>query len=240
MGDEHPVFELRRMLVNEFSANLPVGVHPVSEWCREPQFFPGATGLLVEKSWAEVVPDRAGLVASPPPPPRRGVVVVGNYQASLASYQRVLDGTIGGFSRTWGALRQLLANIPPGDVFLTNAYIGLPDVSNDQAPFPTTPGYSVRCGRLLRREIELFEPRCVVCLGVPTAKMLATITPRLESWRPWPGFPQLARTGRERVDRCRLGGAEFVAVAVAHPSARVSSLERQRQADLISAAATPS
>jgi AcrR family transcriptional regulator len=45
-GSEHPIVALRKRLTAEFSSDLPAGVHPVARFCGEPQFFPGATGLL--------------------------------------------------------------------------------------------------------------------------------------------------------------------------------------------------
>jgi uracil-DNA glycosylase family 4 len=237
MDGEHPIVTLRRLLAEQFTDDLPAGVHPVGAWCRDPQFFPGATGLLRAKSWTEVDPGSDGIAGPPPAAPLRGVLVLGNYQATLASYQRVLDGTIGGFPRTWGVLRRLLAAIPPTEVFLTNAYIGLPDLPNDQDPFPTNPAFTARCGRLLRREIELFQPRTVVCLGTFAATMLATITPQLHRWRPWTSYSDLRARNAEIVSGCQVDDTRFTAIAVGHPSARLSNVERQRQADLISAAA---
>lgn len=237
MEASHPVVELRRLLAEEFTADLPPGVHPVEAWCRDPQFFPGATGLLTAVAWSEVDPGSDGVSDTPPPAPKRGVVVVGNYQATLASYRRVLAGEIGGFPSTWRVLRRLLAAVPPNEVFLTNAFIGLPDLAHDRVPFPTTDEYSARCGRLLAREIELFKPRAVVCLGVAAAKMLATITGQLQAWRPWPGYGPLRASGTEGVANCRVGSVVVSAVAVQHPSAVVSNVERHRQADLVGAAA---
>lgn len=73
------------------------------------------------------------------------VLVLGNYQATWESYQRVLDGTIGGFAVTWRALRTILAGVSPSRVFLTNADIGLPDGAKDTAPFPVTRSFLERC-----------------------------------------------------------------------------------------------
>ncbi|MCA1706863.1 MAG: hypothetical protein LC808_27815 [Actinobacteria bacterium] len=70
---EHPV------------ADLPERVHPVRDWCADPQFFPGATGLLSNRSWADVIPGSAGVTGDLPPPPERGVIVLGNYQARQLS-----------------------------------------------------------------------------------------------------------------------------------------------------------
>lgn len=233
----HPIIRLRAELAASFRSDLPAGVHPVEQWCADPQFFPGATGLLTARSWLEVVPGSAGVAFDLPAPPEGGVLVLGNYQASLASYQRILSGDIAGFPTTWRVLRQLLASIRPTEVFLTNAFIGLPDVASDMAPFPTTPSFTRRCDALLTLELALFRPRLVVCLGVPAAKRLAAITPAAVSWRPWPGFSTLDRQGSRRLDHCVVAGVEFAAVAVQHPSAVVSRLNRQRDAELIERAA---
>jgi len=67
-------------------------------------------------------------------------------------------------------------------------FIGFPDLVSDTAPFPKTASFVHRCEQLLTREMELYFLRVVVCLGVPAAKLLAAITPRVASWRPWPGY----------------------------------------------------
>jgi len=122
-------------------------------------------------------------------------------------------------------------------VFLTNAFIGLPDLDSDTAPFPTTPSFVHRCEQLLRMEMELFFPRVVVCLGVPAAKLLAAVTPRVASWRPWPGYIELDRRAARAVHGCAVSGVDFTAVAVHHPSAVLSGHERDRDAELIRFAA---
>ena len=126
MAADHPTARLRAELAARFARDLPADVHPVEQWCAEPQFFPGATGLLTSRTWLEVVPGRSGVAVDLPMAPERGVLVLGNYQASRASYQRILDGDIGRFPTTWRVLRQMLASTRPTEVFLTNAFIGLP------------------------------------------------------------------------------------------------------------------
>lgn len=235
MGSEHPVRLLRARLAADFVDDLPAGVHPIPSWCPEPQFFPGATGLLAESSWVEVIPGTAA-IEEPLPAPQRGALVLGNYQATLSSYQRVLDGSIGGFPTTWRVLRRVLASVPPRKVFLTNAHIGLPDLAKDTAPFPTTPSFTRRCAQLLATEIELFRPQLVICLGVAAAKMLARITDGLSTWRPWPGYTPLRRLRQDTVRHCQTGGVTFTAVAVQHPSAVVSTADRERDAALVAEA----
>ncbi len=126
MPGDHPVAVLRGLLGRDFGEDLPDGVFPGSQWCTDPQFFPGATGLLSETSWLDVSPGSAGVVETLPPPPEHGLVVVGAYQATVHSYLRILARDLGGFPTTWRSLRQLLASVSPQQVFLTNAFVGLP------------------------------------------------------------------------------------------------------------------
>jgi hypothetical protein len=238
---EHPVATLRRELTQAFTSELPEHVCRVWQWCRDPQFFPGATGLIDAASWSEVQPggeasrDSFGAVV------QRGVIVVGNYQATRASYQLLLcDGSVGGFPATWRELPRLLVSVHPREVFLTNAFIGVPDLARDTDPFPRTPEYTLRCGKLLELEFELFRPRCVVCLGVRAAEMVASLATELAAWRPWPGYRALATTESRVVEHCSVGGADFTAIAVRHPAGRQSRSARADDARLIAEASARS
>jgi uracil-DNA glycosylase len=148
----------------------------------------------------------------------------------------LLDGEIGGFPTTSRVLRQLLAPARPAEVFLTNAFIGLPDVVSDTAPFPTTPSFVGRCKALLGMEIDLFRPRVVVCLGVPAARLLAAMTPVLAPWRPWPGYGELDRRAGRVVRGCSVAGVDFASVATHHPSAVLSAVERRRDTQMVALA----
>lgn len=230
---EHPVLALRAILTADFTHDLPPGVHAVEPWCAEPQFFPGASGMPTEHSWPDVQPGSRGIPDRLPSVDQRDVMVLGNFQATVTSYRRIVDGAIGGFPVTWRALRHLLAAIEPSRTFLTNVHPGLPDADRDTAPFPTTPSYLARCRRLLTAEIRLLQPRLVVSLGTPAARMLAAVTPALEQWLPWPGFAALRGAGRQVVADCEVGGVAFTATAVHHPSAVVSRAVRDLEAGLI-------
>ena len=233
---EHPVALLRARLAADFREGLPEGVHPVLRFCGEPQFFPGASGLLRARSWGEVMPGAGGVATDTYPDNEVRVMVLGNYQSTRTSYERILAGEIGGFPTTWRRLRLLLDAVPPTQVFLTNAYIGLPDLDKDTAPFPTDPDFEQRCKHLLAFEINLFRPACLVCLGVPAAKMLAGVACGLEAWQPWPGYPTLFASSANLVLSCQVGDARFTAVAVRHPSAVISTAERQIDAACIAKA----
>lgn len=218
--------------------DLPEGVEPVRTRCRDPQFFPGAAGLIEAASWNDVIPGSGQTTEGLLDPPRRGVLVLGNYQATASSYRRLLDGTIGGFPTTWRVLSRLLQSVPPRDVFLTNAYLALPDLPKDTMRFPSTPLFDERCRKLLALELELFGPRLVVCLGVPAAKMLASLCDELSRWRPWPGFKSLkAGASGQCVHDVAAGGCMFDAVVVPHPSAVVSNAARADDQALIALAA---
>lgn len=233
----NPVELLRNILTEEFSSDLPPGVHPVPGWCADPQFFPGATGLLDAETWSEVQPGVAGLAEAVLSAPERGVIVLGNYQASLSSYQRIMSGEIGGLPTTWRNLGRLLSAVSPRDVFLTNAFIGFPDTGSDIDRFPTTPDYTARCQRLLTTTIALLRPRCVVAMGSSAARMLAQTVASLGLWRPWPGLAKLEQKGLRIMPGCQVAEVCFTAVAVAHPSSRISDEQRKIEAALVGAAA---
>ena len=69
--------------------------------------------------------------------------------------------------------------------------------------------------------------------------MLAAITPALDSWRPWPSYTALDQRGVSTVDGCTVADVTFVAVAIRHPSAVLSRVQRQRDAEFIADAAGP-
>lgn len=232
---DHPVLQLRESLRADFTTDLPPNVHPITEWVADPQFFPGAAGLFTEDSWDDVVPGQSGRFDDLPPPPEHGVLVVGHYFASVATYERVLTGELGGLQRTWGALRRLLGATTPREVFLTNAYIGVVDADKDTARFPTTPAYDRRCANLLGAEIELLRPRAVICLGRPAARMLARVaTGELASWQK-STLEALRDVDQALVRACHASGVTFDAAVVSHPSAVQSRVERAREAARVAA-----
>lgn len=114
----HPVAVLRQRLADDFSTGLPPGVHPVSRFYGDPQLFPGASGLLESDSWHDVAAGMSPPAGEPYPLGTVRVMVVGNYQATRSSYERILSRDIGGFPATWRQLQVLLAAVPPRETFL--------------------------------------------------------------------------------------------------------------------------
>ena len=233
---DHPVAELRGVLETEFQVGLPVGVYPVPEWVADPQFFPGASGLLTEEAWADVAPGQSGTFVDLPKARTGGVLVMGNYFAGLATYERVRSGELKGLKRTWGRLGRLLVATHPREVFLTNSYIGIADVTKDNDTFPTNPEFDQRCASFLRQEIELLAPRAVVCLGLAATRMLARAVP--DQLKPWSDstLGQLADRGQRIVHACTVTNDEFTAAATYHPSYAMSNMLLDEQAQLVAKA----
>ncbi len=234
---DHPVEILRAALESDFRHGLPPGVYPITDWVADPQFFPGATGLLTEDDWADVAPGQAGLYAQLPDARTGGVIVVGNYFASVATYEKVRTGELKGLKRTWGRLGRMLSATRPREVFLTNSYMGVADVQKDNDTFPTNPEFDERCASFLRREIELLAPRAVVCLGLAATRMLARALPdQLPAWHK-STLTQLADRRHRVVPSCHVSGAVFTAAATYHPSYAMSDELRDAQARLVAQAA---
>ena len=114
MPADHPVAVLRGLLNRDFAEDLPDWVFPVSHWYADPQFFPGATGLLSETSWQDVSPGSAGVAETFLPPPEHGVVVLGNYQATVNSYRRILAETSAASRRPGGSCVNSWRRCHPG------------------------------------------------------------------------------------------------------------------------------
>lgn len=230
---DHPVEALRTVLKADFQDDLPRGVHPVTEWVADPQFFPGASGLLTEQRWADVAPGESGVFTALPHVSTGGVMVVGNYFASVATYEKVRTGELKGLKRTWGRLGRILETTHPREVFLTNSYIGVADVQKDNDRFPSTPQFDERCASFLRLEIELLAPRAVVCLGLAAARMLARAIPvQLGCWRK-STLMGLAERGQRVVPSCDASGVILSAVATYHPSYAMSNEMLGAQARLV-------
>lgn len=237
MNEEHPIAQLRRRLAAEFVNDLPAGVHPVAEYCGEPQFFPGATGLLTEQSWDEVREGMGAPAGEELPPADVRVMVVGNYHASRRSYERIVAREIGGLGGTWGKLKKLLARVPPTEVFLTNAFIGYPELGSDTARFPATREYFMRCAQFLALEVALLRPACVISLGRHSSQMLATIATGLEAWLPWRRCDDL-EAQNARLCAPHIGGVHVTALATRHPSSAVSNAYLSAEAEIIGRAFT--
>lgn len=235
LNGPHPVELFRDFVRAHFESNLPNGVTSIPQWCVDPQFFPAGSGMPVAESWDLVRPGSSPVDALLPSSQGRDVMVLGNFQATVESFQRMLDAPESQFRTTWRGLRKLLGDIKPTRTFLTNVHIGLSHSRSVTAPFPTSPDFLHRCRRLLLLEICTIKPATIVCLGRPASEMLTSISDGLESWAPWPGFGALALAGEQSA----IGTValhRFTAVTVRHPSAILSSSERTNDEVLIAAA----
>lgn len=235
LNTTHPVELFRDLVRSNFETDLPKGVSPIPRWCVDPQFFPGGTGMPTAESWDLVTPGSSSPDAPLPASEGRDVMVLGNFQATVDSFQKMLEAPETQFKTTWRGLRKLLGDVPPTRTFLTNVHIGLSNSRSVTAPFPTSPNFLQRCRILLLQEIRTMRPSTVVCLGRPASEMLASISSGLEDWAPWPGFEALGFADRQSA-RGSVSLHHFTAVTVRHPSAILSATERSADATLIAQA----
>lgn len=165
----HPAEVLRSELADVWLA-APASIKPMEIPVREPQFFPGASGLLDSLDWNDVVP--CARPAGPPFPPWRpgGVLVVAHNFSSADKYDEICSRERDThLAASWNGLKQILieANIGPSEVFLTNAILGAPrDLANgDQGAVKVPDAYRDCCVAFLAREMTLFAPSVVLAFG---------------------------------------------------------------------------
>lgn len=230
----------RRTLREVLAADRPDNVDPIDEWLAEPRFFPGASGLPTESTWATLRrgarPPLGDDVSHYPEVGARDVMIVGNYLASRASYKNVLRDPTAGFDRTWDGLAKILDGIDPRRCFLTNLYVGLPNHKGDTKRFPSTPEFTHKCVELLRIQIDELKPRVIVCLGARVGQAFPSVVDRdgpIPAWKPWRKFDTLRAEQSEVVRGCRFGDHEAAAVVIPHPSSSTTDQERRRGGDMI-------
>lgn len=205
-------------------------------YCWEPQMFPGASGLLDLDSWdLPVKPQGTGGFDIPHHDPTYGMIVMGNNQASWATWEKIRDHEIAGLPSFWRKLPKLLAQgAPPRKTFLTNAWPVFPVQDGDEGELRCSSGLQKACDDFLEYTIELFKPRLVVCLGKWSALRLSAVTSQLSGvWDPWPSFSGLADS--QTVRDCSVGEHSFTALVTHHPS-RIYNRDLEREASLIGAA----
>ena len=144
---------------NRFSGNpYPRGLARFPFRLSGQGFFPGGDGL-----WRENVgePSDGNL-------PVGGVAFVGSDFGSLASYHKLLKS---GYENvpTWRHLKKRIldAGVPTGQVFCTNAYLGLRTSSNalEANPAISSDDFGSFCAEFLSFQIEALQPKVLVLMG---------------------------------------------------------------------------
>ncbi len=198
---------------------LPEHLAPVPHRIPEPQFFPGATGLLPYEEWAEVRPCSTGDRGLLPPVPESPVVVLGNFFATSDEFVDVDEGRLTHLGRTWDTMREMFQGIvPPSEVFLTDSYPTLPKAGGRTGGVRPGRRYGGACRRFLVEEVRMLRPRAVLCLGGHATRLLASVCPELAQWRD-SSFKAIDEAEAPVVD-VSLSGVDFRATALTHPSAR--------------------
>lgn len=211
--------ELRSLVDSVPHDSYPADVLPVPKAIPGTVAFPGGAGVVVTDPGAP-----------PHDPIRGGVMLVGdNVDASEPFYQRLRDdephGAFGpgspGLMATWTNLYQLLedAQVDLGDVFFTNAYIGLVRGGDPRRTHSgeRDPVFRALCADLLRIQIARVQPRLVVALGSAALEFLAKQFPELAVWS-GRRIQELAGTDQAVLDIVSIDGRSMRAVALFHPS----------------------
>lgn len=226
-----PLQHWREYLVSSIRPVIPRNSTAIVTWRDNYMFFPAGTGTTSADSWNEATPGSRSVEVSRAALRERDVLVVGNFPGSQEQYPKMLQQPESAYQTTWRNLRTLLADIAPKRVYLTNAHLAMFESSPSFSPGDSE--FLAACEELLQRQIEMVRPRVVVCLGAPAAFRLTRLVDGLESWASWPGFASLISEG-QTVQRIHLSGMQIDAIAVHHPSAIVSRVEREAQGALIS------
>jgi hypothetical protein len=197
------------------TARYPDGVDPVFGCLRGTAAFAASAGLYWPDPF-EPLPEF--------PVEGEGVMLVGNNLDGTANYQIRLDkGEPHGdprfprrLMRTWRNLYLLVddAGVRRERCFFTNAYVGL----NRTGPTATFAGerdnwFRAWCHDFLAQQISVMRPRTVVALGAPARDFLVAMTGDRDHWRP------VATT-------TSIDGIPIRAVALSHPSRRLTSTAR--------------
>jgi hypothetical protein len=182
-------------------------------------FFPGGRGVFQERREL-------------PEFPFRKVMVVGQDFDTLSGFNYSLQqGEEDRGSATWLNLLKLLARvgIPPVVCFYTNAYMGLRETGESTGPSPGQRSSSFRneCLSFFRRQLELQQPRLILCLGLDAAPFLSLASPTLKAWES-AQYSKIDAVGAALVTDVRFTDSPQTVPAVAllvHPSYRHANVK---------------
>jgi|APTNR8051073442_1049403.scaffolds.fasta_scaffold04218_8 hypothetical protein len=218
----HPAEQL--WAEHAYQGDYPPGVLPVPKTIIGTAFFPGGYGLFL----AEPGP---GL----PRFPFGGVMVLGHDFHSEMNYRRSLERGGEILSQpTWRNILKLLAQaeIPTGDCFFTNFFMGLRQGTQTTGAFPGSKSvpYVEHCRRFLLRQLEVQRPRLVLTLGIHTPHLIARLSPELAPWGVKQGLKHLDASGPVQVEVSFVGlsGFRTTVAALTHPSFRHASVRHRR------------
>ena len=187
-------------------------------------FFPVGSGL-----WGPTVE------GSPPLPEHRDVMVVGNNFANRRYVDRIVargfEVDFGGGrlakDPTWRRLLGLLSEVPllPEHCFFTNAYMAFIAGNSSLGNLGLDPHdpLEIACQQFFGRQVELLQPRTVVCLG---ASACAFVARHCRGRIPWPTRPvnryfATVDANDAAIQRSvRIGTDTVNLVALVHPSYR--------------------
>lgn len=205
-------------------------------------FFPVGSGL-----WGPTID------GDPPPPDHRPVMVLGNNFAN----RRFVDHIVAkgfevdfGASRvakdpTWRRLLNLLDQVPvrPEDCFFTNVYMAFIAGSSNlgNISLHATDPFELACQRFFARQVDLLQPRTVVCLGAAACAFVARHCGGRLPWpeRPVTGYFAAVDARDSALQESVLIGTQTVKlVALVHPSYRHLNARTRPEVQLLQRALT--
>ena len=166
------------LLEEQMQLHYPEGLVPVRFFIPGRAFFPGGRGVFQMNGQR----DR-------PPIPVRRVMVVGRDFDTELSYVAALEAGEEEMRGTWENMLKVLkgAAIEPQACFFTNAFMGLRADPKTKRNTGVAKGHRSRefkaaCQRFFLRQVELVQPRLVLCLGPAAAAFLAGCADLPQSW----------------------------------------------------------
>jgi uracil-DNA glycosylase len=221
MNERYPTVELFQELSR--ISTYPDGVVPVPSQIPGLAFFPGGHGVYQEEGLFEL-----------PAFPFRKVMVVGQDFDTLKNFEKSSkrheeNRNVG----AWGNLLPLLdrSGIPRAGCFFTNAYMGLRATGRNVGPSvgSRSEAFRATCLSFFLRQLELQEPRLILCLGAQVARFLAHCSSDLQAWSGG-SFASIDSTNSGVLFNVGFGDRQPVpaVVALVHPSFRSANIGRRR------------
>jgi uracil-DNA glycosylase len=206
----------------------PTGTQSVPARIVGTAFFPGGSGLWRESA-AKPLPSL----------PVGGIMVIGQDFHSRSKY---LESAERGHENlgdpTWRELRQLLktGGVLESECYFTNAYVGLRTDGTVTGEYPGARDeeFVLQCSSLLAEQIAAQRPRAILTLGLPAARMLASLAPNsLAGWLHAQNFVDIDSAGGAilSIRFPDIPDVQSNVVALVHPSMRNSNVSRRSYRD---------
>jgi uracil-DNA glycosylase len=165
-------------------------------------------------------------------PLNRRVMFVGQdfgCEAYVMRCRKVPDADIK--SGTGMVLHQLIqkSEIPLKECFFTNALFGVRvgKINTGRSPGWNSQDFLIRCADALRQQIDVVQPRAIICLGLAAPELLVRI---FDACQPWieKTFKEIDQSGQQLITMARRVGSVSTLAILVHPSFRRLNVQSRR------------